>query len=173
MVDARVVIYNENKHRSDLVDLMVKYATWLNNEVVTRYGFNLFSGDIEEGMKSFVSRVTSIEPPDGLILMLEVDDRPVGTFRLEKVEEGVGGFNQMWIDPEYRGRGYSKLLLKELEEKAKEFGYSKLILDTNEFNVVAQHLYKKSGFKETGKYPGKTYSKLSDLGVKIYMEKNL
>ena len=172
MADARVVTYNEN-HRSDLVDLMIEYANWLNNEVVIRYGFNLFSSDIEEGMKSFVSRVTSIEPPDGLILMLEADNRAVGTFRLEKVEEGVGGLNQMWIDPEYRGRGYSKLLLKGLEEKAKEFGYSKLILDTNEFNVVAQHLYKKSGFKETGKYPGKTYSKLSDLGVKIYMEKNL
>lgn len=74
--------------------------------------------------------------------------------RLSKPEEGVGEINTMYTRPKHRGKGYATETLKRLEEKAREFGRSTLRLDTKGFKVVAQHLYRKIGFKEIERYSG-------------------
>lgn len=40
-------------------------------------------------------------------------------------------------------------MMFELEKKAKELGYKKIILDTSDKQVVAQKLYEKYGYVET------------------------
>ena len=59
----------------------------------------------------------------------------------------------MMIDITYQHQGFGELALKECLDfiASKPFGQSnKVVLTCNKDNVVAQHLYYKLGFKETG-----------------------
>lgn len=59
----------------------------------------------------------------------------------------------MMIDIAYQHQGFGELALKKCLDfiKSKPFGQSnKVVLTCNKDNVIAQHLYYKLGFKETG-----------------------
>jgi GNAT superfamily N-acetyltransferase len=53
---------------------------------------------------------------------------------------------RVFVDPAYRGRGISKLLMLELERIARELGATSLILQTGNLQVEAITLYEKLGF---------------------------
>ena len=146
----------------------MEYSSWLNEAEYRRHGVYLFP-DCGKFLESFLPRVIAIKPPEGVVLILEVDDKVAGTVRLSKLVDGAGEVNQMYISPMYRGNGYGYLLMEKLEEKAKEFGYQVLRLDTRAWlNHGALHMYRKLGFKERSEYPG-----ASERPEKIYMEKKL
>jgi len=50
----------------------------------------------------------------------------------------------------YENKGYGALLTRWTINKAKDFGYSKVILKTYKENISAQKIYKKIGFKIIG-----------------------
>jgi ribosomal protein S18 acetylase RimI-like enzyme len=64
-------------------------------------------------------------------------------------------------------------MMKRLEEKARDFGYSTLRLDTSEYMAAALHIYRKAGFKETEVFPIEVTRLSETEGIKIYMEKQL
>ena len=51
----------------------------------------------------------------------------------------------MWIDYNYRRKGYGRKLLEDLEERFEGKGFNNINLVTNQFNAPA--FYKKGGFK--------------------------
>lgn len=53
------------------------------------------------------------------------------------------------IDNACRGKGYGKLLLKKIEEIARERKYCKITLEVREDNYRAQNLYRELGYKNT------------------------
>ena len=51
--------------------------------------------------------------------------------------------------------GYGRLYKQQGKiEKAREFGFTSLRLDTADFMTAAQNLYRSVGFKEIDEYPG-------------------
>jgi GNAT superfamily N-acetyltransferase len=58
---------------------------------------------------------------------------------------------RMRVHPDYQGRGYGQLILDELETRARAVGYQTLHLDTSIFQIPAQRLYEKNGFREVGR----------------------
>jgi ribosomal protein S18 acetylase RimI-like enzyme len=50
------------------------------------------------------------------------------------------------VQPEYRGRGIGRLLLEEVERRARARGSSKLTLEVHATNVDAMRLYRRFGF---------------------------
>ncbi|MBA4492956.1 arsinothricin resistance N-acetyltransferase ArsN1 family A [Paenactinomyces guangxiensis] len=56
----------------------------------------------------------------------------------------------VYIDRQWRGKGLGFLLLQELERKAKENGFHKIVLFTFPFNLSGQGLYRKAGYREVG-----------------------
>ena len=52
------------------------------------------------------------------------------------------------IDPEYRGLGYSKLLMDEIIKYSRENKFCKVTLEVRKDNPVAKKLYKSKGFCE-------------------------
>lgn len=54
------------------------------------------------------------------------------------------------VHPDYRGRGLGRLLLKELIERAKCRGATKMTLEVRKSNTVAQNLYYSFGFEARG-----------------------
>ena len=78
----------------------------------------------------------------------------------------------MFIRPKYSGRGYCRMIFKKLMQKGKEFGYSKIRLETSDFMISAHKIYHSAGFKEIEQYPG-VETPEPFLPFSIFMEKKL
>ncbi len=72
----------------------------------------------------------------------------------------------MYVDPSFRNLGLAKALIKQVMQKAVDFGYKKISLETMTTMKSAIHLYKNYGFIEVAK---KAQSRRCD----IVMEKTL
>jgi GNAT superfamily N-acetyltransferase len=133
MVELQFVPYNDEVHRDQFYELNLEYLTWVDNESYTRYGVNVNpDGSVQEYLDSVYQKFTEIEPPEGIIYILESEGKAVGMGALRKLQDGIGEIKRMYIRPNpiYRGKGYGKKMLYRLEEKAREFGISTLRLDT-------------------------------------------
>ena len=55
--------------------------------------------------------------------------------------------NDLFIDSEFRGKGYSKLLIDRAKELVLESGACGMMLETKKSNKIGNSLYPKTGFK--------------------------
>ena len=81
----------------------------------------------------------------------------VGCGALKHFNETTAEIKRMYVKPNYRGRGLSKIVLAQLEEYAKELNYQRLILETGLKQPEAMSLYHKSGYT-----PLKCYGRHAD-----------
>jgi len=63
------------------------------------------------------------------------------------LDDGVAEFKRMFVAPDFRGRGYSRAILNELERLAGQYGYSVVRLETGNRQPEAIQLYEGSGYK--------------------------
>jgi putative acetyltransferase len=64
---------------------------------------------------------------------------------------------RVYVKPEFRGKGISKLIIRELENWGRHIGYSFAILETGNKQIEAIGLYEASGYYRTenfGQYIG-------------------
>ena len=80
--------------------------------------------------------------------------------RIIEIDKKVVELKRMFILPEYQGKGYGRLLLEYAIDYAREQQYHKICLDTRKQFSTAQHLYRRSGFKETEKYNDNEHAEL-------------
>lgn len=106
----------------------------------------------------------------GAFLIGEAGGRIVAMGALRRVSYGTGEIKRMRVHPDFQRKGYGQLLLTLLEERAKELGFKKLILDTTMKQTGSQVLYLKNGYTEVRREHIKTANIDTDL---IYYEKNL
>ncbi|MDP9791521.1 GNAT superfamily N-acetyltransferase [Catenuloplanes nepalensis] len=59
---------------------------------------------------------------------------------------------RMYVRPEFRGQGFSRAILAELEELAARAGYSVLRLETGGYLPVAMSLYRSAGYEPIATY---------------------
>lgn len=74
------------------------------------------------------------------------DGEPVGCIAYRNKENGVGEVKRLFIKNEYRGKGFSKELLKTVEQYAKKQGNFTLFLDTRITLEPAVSIYRSFGF---------------------------
>lgn len=85
------------------------------------------------------------------------NDKAVGIGAYKEFEPKVAEIKRMYTLPEYRGKGIAKAILTELENWAKEEGYTTSILETGFMQVDAIGLYQKLGYtviENFGQYKG-------------------
>jgi GNAT superfamily N-acetyltransferase len=68
------------------------------------------------------------------------------------VEAGVAEIKRMYVRPAARGRGFSKQILRALEDAARTAGVRRLILETGDRQPEAVSLYQSAGFTATPPY---------------------
>ncbi len=85
---------------------------------------------------------------NGEFYVATVEDDIVAMGALGKVDDNTAEVKRMRVEPSWQGKGIGKLILGQLIHRAKELGYSRLILDVAEKQKIAQHLYESLGFKE-------------------------
>jgi ribosomal protein S18 acetylase RimI-like enzyme len=73
----------------------------------------------------------------------------MGAFRRTTPERAE--IKRMRVHPDYQGRGFGQIILRELEDRARALGYKTLHLDTSVLQIPAQKLYQKNGYHEVGR----------------------
>ncbi|WP_223690918.1 GNAT family N-acetyltransferase [Leifsonia poae] len=58
----------------------------------------------------------------------------------------------LWVRPSHRGRGLGRAILSELEHRARGFGATELVLDTNASLEAAGGLYRSHGYSDIQPY---------------------
>ncbi|MEM7539512.1 MAG: GNAT family N-acetyltransferase [Chloroflexota bacterium] len=82
------------------------------------------------------------------------------------ISPDTGEICRMRVSPDYWRRGFGQQILTALEQKACEYGYHMLRLDTTTRQDAAQKLYKKNGYVEVERERWHEF-------ILIYMEKQL
>ena len=106
----------------------------LSEELVRRY-------DHDDGSGNF-------KPEDVLVTRSAfVIGRAVACGAFRPLGDGVAEIKRMFVAPDFRGRGYSRAILSELERLARQYGYSVVRLETGNRQPEAIQLYEGSGYK--------------------------
>lgn len=84
------------------------------------------------------------------------------------LNDGWAEIKRMWIVPEARGRGLSKLLLARVETHAAEHGIRTIRLETGIHNTEALGLYRRQGYVER-----EAFAPYAPDPLSIFMEKQL
>lgn len=97
---------------------------------------------------------TVFTPPDGVFVILDDDSGgrrvPVGCAGIRRVPDGTAGaryeLKHLFVEADGRGRGWGRILLEDLERRARDLGAVELVLDTHHTLEAAGSLYARSGF---------------------------
>ncbi|OVE83233.1 GNAT family N-acetyltransferase [Natronolimnobius baerhuensis] len=113
--------------------------------------------DLENVTETFLER-------DGEFLVGEVDGRIVamGGFQLLKGDHYITNFlpelpettvvlTRMRVDPAHQRQGYGQRIYEALEKRARNRGYTTIVLDTMASQAAARGLYETNGFEKVGR----------------------
>ena len=91
----------------------------------------------------------------GALLVGCENGTPVGCIAIRKVDENTCEAKRLFIKPEYRGKGYARILLESMLSKAHELGFTQVSLTTKPSVMpVAYGLYGRMGFCELSEDAG-------------------
>lgn len=81
------------------------------------------------------------------------ENTPIACASFKKYNDKSAEVKRVWVSPEYRGRHISKELMKLVENRAKEKGFTRTILQTREACYDAVSLYRTIGYRKIDNYP--------------------
>ncbi len=85
-------------------------------------------------------------------LVVYLNKKPIGCGAIKQFEPDSMEVKRMYVLQDYRGQGFAKSILLELENWAKELGYTKCVLETGKRQPEAIQLYKSKGYKTIANY---------------------
>ena len=114
--------------------------------------YRIFYGkesNIDISKKFLESRISN---KDSKLFICEVNNILTGFVQLYPLFSSVRVskywlLNDLFIDSEFRGKGYSKLLIDRAKELVLESGACGMMLETEKSNKIGNSLYPKTGFK--------------------------
>jgi len=122
-----------------------QYFTWITED----NGINLSYQGVEAELDNLPG---DFSPPEGCLLIAEIEGNPVGCVALRSFEPGICEMKRLFVKPECRSKRLGRALAKKVIQEAKNKGYHKMLLDTGDFMVAAQSLYSSLGFKIADQY---------------------
>jgi len=132
----------------------------LSAELARRYDY------MEDGSGGF-------EPEDalgprGAFVIGRVGGNPVACGAIRPLEEDVAELKRVFVRVDFRGRGYSKAIVNELERQARLRGYRVMRLETGVRQPEAISLYVSLGY-----HPIPSYGEYRDSILSVCFEKKL
>ncbi len=98
----------------------------------------------------FPSPATFVEPAGVFVILDDDEGNPAGCGGIRRLEDGPLGsrdeVKHLFVSDAGRGRGWGRLLLDDLERRARGRGAAELVLDTHHTLEAAGGLYARSGF---------------------------
>ncbi len=122
--------------------------------------------------KEFRERIRTVREQYPWIVM-EIDDELVGYAYLSHFNPRDAYDTTcdlaIYLNPEKRGMGYGKQLMKAIIDLAKEDGYYKMVSIITEGNTASEKLHEACGFVKEGEYRNFGYKNNRWLGVSYYV----
>lgn len=103
--------------------------------------------------------------PDGAFLVAWSEDLPIGCVSLRRLGPKLAEVKRLWVHPHARGQGLGLRLMRAIEARARDLGYTHANLDSNTVLAAAIALYRSDGWTEIAPY--------TDLPANIWMTKRL
>lgn len=85
-------------------------------------------------------------------ILIEVDGQPAACGCLRLLDNNKGEVKRMYVNPDSRGKGLGKQVLKGIEQLATENDVNTLILETHPVLKEAIALYENSGYNHIDQY---------------------
>jgi GNAT superfamily N-acetyltransferase len=127
-----VVITRERPDTPDAIQLITELEAYLD-PLYPKESQHGFSVDklIAEGVAFF---------------LLRAEGAPACCGGIHLVGSEYGEIKRMWVRPEFRGLGFAKLMLKQLEEYARSQNVTLVRLETGIHQLEALGLYEREGY---------------------------
>jgi GNAT superfamily N-acetyltransferase len=106
--------------------------------------------------------------PDGGFVVGYLGNEPVACGGLRRHADGEVEIKRMYVAPQVRRRGLSRLLLGALEERARAMGAGRVVLETGERQPEAIRLYQSSGYE-----PIEGFGHYKDMALSLSFAKAL
>ena len=91
----------------------------------------------------------------GTILVGYEDELPVACIALKKTNDLTSEAKRLFIKPECRGKGYARIMLNVMLDRAGELGFSEVTFTTKPSVMeIGYGLYKRMGFEEVSEKDG-------------------
>jgi len=116
----------------------------LVEQVLSDYGLRINPSETDKDLSDLDDYYFS---KNGWFAVIEKDGRIIGSYGLFKINEKTCELRKMYLQPVYQGHGLGKLMLTLALNKAKELGYSEMILESNKSLGKALVMYEKYGFE--------------------------
>jgi GNAT superfamily N-acetyltransferase len=100
----------------------------------------------EEGATHFRLDPDEVAEGRGAFQVGYVGDKAIGCGAIRKLDADTAEIKRMYVIPEARGKGISKMILSALEEEARRLGVRRIVLETGERQIEAVALYTRAGF---------------------------
>ena len=91
--------------------------------------------------------------PDGVFVVVRDGERAVACGGICRFDDTRAELKRMYVVPEARGQGLGRLVLAELEERARGLGYAGIVLETGDRQPESVGLYVSAGFERMPCYP--------------------
>jgi len=137
----------------------VALVTALHHDINHRYAYAMVDwtdAERAEDDRAYLAEVTPelVRAPHGAFLVAWRDGEPVGcgAVKPHDPEARVGEVKRMYTAPSARRQGVSRLLLAELERRARDLGYRRLQLETGTAQPEALALYEAAGWRRITPY---------------------
>jgi DNA-binding MarR family transcriptional regulator/GNAT superfamily N-acetyltransferase len=119
------------------------------------YGWNEeFEGLVAEIAGEFIRK---LDTGRERCWIAECDGRRVGCIFLVAKDANTAKLRLLLVEPEARGLGVGRALVSECVRFAREAGYRKVVLWTQQNLAAARHLYADAGFKIISKEPHRSF----------------
>jgi DNA-binding MarR family transcriptional regulator/GNAT superfamily N-acetyltransferase len=90
--------------------------------------------------------------PDGAFLIAWSEDLPIGCVSLRRLGPKLAEVKRLWVHPHARGQGLGLRLMRAIEARARDLGYTHANLDSNTGLAAAVALYRSDGWSEIAPY---------------------
>jgi GNAT superfamily N-acetyltransferase len=92
-------------------------------------------------------------PPGGTFLVgFDEEGAAVCGGGVKRLDDEAAEIKRMYVVPAARRRGIARMLLRALEDAARDLGYSVVRLDTGPLQAHAQSIYESEGYRAIGNF---------------------
>ncbi len=85
--------------------------------------------------------------PSGVFLVAVLAGQAVGCVGLRRVDEADVELKRMYVRPGHRRRGLARLIIAAVEDRARQLGYARVLLETGVQQPEAIALYESHGYR--------------------------
>lgn len=92
---------------------------------------------------------------EGSLLVGYEGDKPVACIAVKKIDDKTCEAKRLYIKPEYRGKGYARVMLNTMLDKARQLGFKEVTFTTKPSVMqIGYGLYKRMGFEQVAENDG-------------------